>query len=132
MMSHLYDSRDNLSPISISESQSHGHVVLCSSMTSLLSIAIENPSDISSIHNSLKIGRRFNYFIRRKDKPDSENSWIPFSEIPSSLFSFLEQFHCRNRYRGSKYPVTPAVGTARDANIGMDNVRAIIQGLSSV
>lgn len=52
--------------------------------------------DIASILNSRKIGRRYEYLVRWKDQPDSENSWIPYSEISSSLFPILETYHRRN------------------------------------
>ena len=42
---------------------------------------------------------RHDYLIHWKDLPDSENSWIPFSEISTSLYPFLEQFHRRNPTR---------------------------------
>ena len=48
---------------------------------------------------SWKVGRRYNYFVHWKNTTDTENSWIPFSDIPNSLFHILDQFHCRNPSR---------------------------------
>ena len=57
-----------------------------------------NP-EISTILDSRKIGCRHDYLIHWKDLPDSENSWTPFSEILTSFYPFLEQFHHRNPTR---------------------------------
>ena len=57
-----------------------------------------NP-EISTILDSRKVGCRHDYLIHWKDLPNSENSWTPFSEILTSLYPFLEQFHRRNPNR---------------------------------
>ena len=49
--------------------------------------------DIATIINSRKVGRRYDYFVHWKDLPDTENSWLPFSEVPNNLYYILEQFH---------------------------------------
>ena len=54
-----------------------------------------NP-EISTILDSRKIGRRYDYLIHWKNSLPSENSWIPFAEISSSLYPQLEQFHRKN------------------------------------
>ena len=59
----------------------------------------ETNKEISTIIDSRKVGRRYDYFIHWKDLPDSENSWLPFAEIPNDLYYILEQFHCRNPAR---------------------------------
>ena len=59
---------------------------------------IVNP-EISSILDSRKIGRRYDYLIHWKNLPNSENSWTPFSEISTALHQHLEQFHRRNPSR---------------------------------
>ena len=51
---------------------------------------------ISTILNSQKVGHRYDYFAHWKNTTDTENSWIPFSDIPNSLFHILDQFHRRN------------------------------------
>ena len=56
---------------------------------------ILNP-EIATILDSRKIGQRYEYLIHWKELPDSENSWIPFVEISTSLYPYLEQFHRRN------------------------------------
>lgn len=59
----------------------------------------ESLNQISLILDSRKVGRRYDYFIHWKDTPDTENSWVPFAEIPNNLFHILEQFHRRNPSR---------------------------------
>jgi hypothetical protein len=59
---------------------------------------ITNP-EISTILDSRKIGRRYDYLIHWKDQLTTEDSWIPFAEISTSLYPQLEQFHRRNPSR---------------------------------
>ena len=59
----------------------------------------ETTTPISTIINSQKVGRRYNYFVSWKDSADSENSWLPFAEIPSNLYHILKQFHHQNPSR---------------------------------
>ena len=49
---------------------------------------------IQTIHDACKIGHRFEYFVRWKDLPESENSWIPLSDIPTSQNELIDRFHC--------------------------------------
>ena len=95
----------------------------------LLSPEITNP-EVVTILNSRKIGRRYEYLVRWKNLPDSEDSWTPFAEISTSLYSYLEQFHRRNPSRPhpprfqitdahSEIPVsvlTPSVPSVYDYN----------------
>ena len=62
----------------------------------ILSPEIVTNPEISSILDSRKIGRRYDYLIHWKSLLDSENSWTPFAKISTSLYPFLEQFHCHN------------------------------------
>jgi hypothetical protein len=58
-----------------------------------------NLTNISTIIDSRKIGRRYDYFVHWSNTTDTENSWIPFSDIPNNLYHILEQFHRRNPSR---------------------------------
>jgi hypothetical protein len=60
--------------------------------------ALTNP-EISTILDSRKIGRRYDYLIHWKNQLTSEDSWIPFAEVSTSLYPQLEQFHRRNPSR---------------------------------
>ena len=59
----------------------------------------QSPTPISTIIDSRKVGRRYDYFVSWKNSADSENSWLPFSEIPNNLYHILEQFHRHNPSR---------------------------------
>lgn len=56
----------------------------------------ESGQDVSTILNCRKVGRHYDYLIHWKDLPQTKDSWIPFAELPNSLFPILESFHCRN------------------------------------
>ncbi|KAH7919984.1 hypothetical protein BV22DRAFT_978033, partial [Leucogyrophana mollusca] len=51
---------------------------------------------IHSIRDCRKIGHRFEYFVHFKSLPDSEDSWIPLSDIPTTYNELLEHFHRRH------------------------------------
>lgn len=72
---------------------------ITTSTTSDIKLPDNTPNQISTIIDSRKVGRRYDYFIHWKDTADTENSWIPFSEIPNTLYYILEQFHRRNPSR---------------------------------
>ena len=60
----------------------------------------EEPNiQISTIVDSRKVGRCYNYFVHWINTTDTKNFWIPFSNIPNSLFHILDQIHCRNPSR---------------------------------
>ena len=59
----------------------------------------ETNKHISTIIDSWKVSRCYDYYIHWKDLPNSEDSWLPFSEIPNDLYYILEQFHHRNPSR---------------------------------
>jgi hypothetical protein len=48
---------------------------------------------IQSILNCQKIGHRYEYFVHWKSQPESENSWIPLSDIPTSANELVDRFH---------------------------------------
>ena len=56
----------------------------------------ESPTPISTIIDSQKVGRCDDYFVSWKNSANSENSWLPFSEIPSNLYYILKQIHRQN------------------------------------
>ena len=64
----------------------------------LLSPKITNP-EVSTVLDSREIGRWYKYLIHWKNLPSSEDSWTPFMEVSTSLYPYLEQFHCRNPTR---------------------------------
>ena len=68
-------------------------------VNSNIEIPDETSHKISTIIDSRKVGHRYDYFVRWKNLPESENSWLPFSEISNTLFHILEQFHRRNPTR---------------------------------
>ena len=68
------------------------HVLSQSTTDITLSPKVINP-EIATILNSRKIGWWYKYLIHWKQSPDSENSWTPFTEIPTMLYFILEQFH---------------------------------------
>ncbi|KAJ3495813.1 hypothetical protein NLJ89_g10573 [Agrocybe chaxingu] len=51
---------------------------------------------ISNFLDCRKTGHRYEYLVKWIDQPDSENSWIPLSDIPSSFNELLERFHRRH------------------------------------
>jgi len=51
---------------------------------------------IQTIHDARKIGHRFEYFVCWKDLPESENSSIPLSDIPTSQNELIDRFHRRH------------------------------------
>ena len=51
---------------------------------------------IKEILDVRKIGRRFDYLLDFLDKPISDRSWVPLSEIPSSYDEIIERFHRRH------------------------------------
>ena len=60
--------------------------------------AIINP-EVSTILDSRKIGRRYDYLIHWKNLQDSENSWTPFAELSTTIYPHLEAFHRQNPSR---------------------------------
>ncbi|KAJ8502741.1 hypothetical protein ONZ45_g11483 [Pleurotus djamor] len=56
----------------------------------------ETPLSIDSFLECRKIGHRYEYLVRWKDQPDSEDSWVPLSDIPTSLNEALDRFHRRH------------------------------------
>lgn len=62
-------------------------------------ITLDNsdPEDnILAILDSRKVGRRFDYLVSWTNKPESENSWVPLSELPQTLNEILIKFHRRH------------------------------------
>lgn len=52
--------------------------------------------EVTSVLDSRKMGRRYDYLVSWKDLPVSENSWVPHSDLPSTLDEVLERFHRRH------------------------------------
>ena len=88
--------------------------------TASVELLDEPPNRISTIIDSRKVGRRYDYFVHWKDSVDTENSWVPFSEIPNNLFHVLDQFHRRNPSRPHPprfhFSITPANTPSSFAN----------------
>ncbi|KAF8291783.1 hypothetical protein DL93DRAFT_2044979, partial [Clavulina sp. PMI_390] len=40
-----------------------------------------------------RVGRRFDYLVDFVNQPQSERSWLPLSDIPSTYNETLEHFH---------------------------------------
>ena len=52
--------------------------------------------EVARVLDSRKVGRRYDYLVSWKDLPASENSWVPHSDLPSTLDEVLEHFHRRH------------------------------------
>ncbi|KIJ23544.1 hypothetical protein M422DRAFT_786144 [Sphaerobolus stellatus SS14] len=50
----------------------------------------------SSILDCRKIGRPYEYLATWKDLPTSENSWVPLSDLPTTMDEVVECFHRRH------------------------------------
>jgi len=61
-----------------------------------IELADDPANDIKAILDCRKIGHRYEYFIQWKSLPDSENSWIPLSDIPTTFNELIERFHRRH------------------------------------
>jgi hypothetical protein len=57
---------------------------------------LDNSRDIETILDACKVGQRYDYFIHWHNLPISERSWIPMSDIPTTLNEQMEQFHRHN------------------------------------
>src|SRR6266436_8800656 len=53
----------------------------------------ENALKLKEIMDVQKVGCHFDYLAEFLDKPVSECSWIPLSDIPNNYDKLLEQFH---------------------------------------
>ncbi|TFK39229.1 hypothetical protein BDQ12DRAFT_604355, partial [Crucibulum laeve] len=51
---------------------------------------------ILSILNSHKIGHHYEYYVRWKDLPELENSWVSLSDLPVTTNELIERYHCRH------------------------------------
>ena len=65
----------------------------------------ESQTPIKSILESRKVGQRYEYLVNWKDQPESENSWIPLSDIPSSHNELIDKYHRRH----PRSPRPPAI-----------------------
>jgi len=54
---------------------------------------------LKDIADVRKVGRRFDYLVEFLDKPASDRSWIPLSDIPNDYDELLERFHRRHTSR---------------------------------
>ncbi len=61
---------------------------------------------ISSILDCRKIGHRYEYLIRWLDLPETDNSWIPLSDIPSTFNELIDKFHRRHPRAPRPHPIT--------------------------
>ena len=52
--------------------------------------------EFALVLDSRKVGRRYEYLLSWKNLPVSENSWVPHSDLPSTLDELLERFHRRH------------------------------------
>jgi len=52
---------------------------------------------ISQILDCRRVGRRYDYFVDFDGLPMSERSWVPLSDLPTTLNEQLEHFHRRHR-----------------------------------
>ncbi|KAJ3782967.1 hypothetical protein GGU10DRAFT_378110, partial [Lentinula aff. detonsa] len=66
---------------------------------------------IDTIVDSRKIGQRYDYLIHWKDQPDSEDSWIPLSDLPDSTNELVDNFH--RRHPRSKRPPSSVLSSSR-------------------
>ncbi|KAJ3996294.1 hypothetical protein F5050DRAFT_1571807, partial [Lentinula boryana] len=51
---------------------------------------------VKAILDSKKVGQRYEYLVAWKDLPDTENSWIPLTDIPDSQNNLIDKFHRRH------------------------------------
>ncbi|ESK84514.1 reverse transcriptase-rnase h-integrase [Moniliophthora roreri MCA 2997] len=56
----------------------------------------ETPTMIESIKDSQKIDKTYEYLIHFHETDQSEDSWIPLSDIPSNLDETIDRFHHRH------------------------------------
>ncbi|ESK83996.1 hypothetical protein Moror_11546, partial [Moniliophthora roreri MCA 2997] len=56
----------------------------------------ETSTTIESIEDSRKVGQTYEYLVHFRDTDQSENSWIPLSEIPSDTDEMIDRFHRRH------------------------------------
>ncbi|KAF5372651.1 hypothetical protein D9615_009824 [Tricholomella constricta] len=68
-------------------------------------LADSTPS-ISNILDSRKIGHRYEYFVHWHSLPDSENSWIALSDIPTTANELIDRFHRRHPRAPRPHPIT--------------------------
>ncbi|KAJ3991283.1 hypothetical protein F5050DRAFT_1556183, partial [Lentinula boryana] len=51
---------------------------------------------IDRIVDSCKIGQRYDYLIHWKDQPDSEDSWVNLTDLPTPTDELVDKFHRRH------------------------------------
>ena len=57
----------------------------------------DNPAlSIDKILDSCRIGHCFEYFIHFRSLPNSENSWLPLSDIPRTYDELIDRYHRRH------------------------------------
>ncbi|OCH92375.1 hypothetical protein OBBRIDRAFT_868321, partial [Obba rivulosa] len=60
-------------------------------------------TQIASILDARKTGRRFEYLVRYQDRSEDENAWIPLSDVPRTCDELIERFH-RHHPRAPRPP----------------------------
>ncbi|KAJ3725638.1 hypothetical protein DFJ43DRAFT_1157365 [Lentinula guzmanii] len=58
-----------------------------------------------------KIGQQYDYLIHWKDQPNSEDSWVPLSDLPNSTNETIERFH--RRHPRTKRPPSSVLSSSR-------------------
>ena len=61
---------------------------------------------IDAILDARKVGHRYDYFVHWKGQSNSENSWIPLSDVPTSLNELIDRFHRRHPRASRPHPIT--------------------------
>ena len=51
---------------------------------------------IDKILDSRRVGHRFEYFVHFRSLPNSENSWLPLSDIPRTYNELIDRYHRRH------------------------------------
>ena len=83
---------------------------------------------IKSILDCRKIGHRYEYFVQWKNQPDSENSWIPLSDISTTDNELLERFHRRHPRAPRPHPLllTKSVPPVEDDSVPVSTSTPIV------
>jgi hypothetical protein len=59
-------------------------------------LADDPANDIKTILDCRKTGHRYEYLVRWKSLPESDDSWLPLSDIPTSFNELIERYHRRH------------------------------------
>ena len=61
---------------------------------------------IKSVLDSWKINHYYEYYVQWKNQPESENSWVPMSNIPTTDNKLINCFHWWHPHAPCPHPIT--------------------------